>query len=366
MIKFHTETEKDFCERRMGIIIRIIVFMFLVPIAICIIQFCRGIITFWNICAATVSLVIIVASFVPEVYGKLIESIFVMVEGDIETTPQEEIDREERELQEDMQKNPKKYDEMERKRHFMSFEGYYEKLKGWKIFVRILLCAGLVIGAYFSVNYKTNFENKNPGCTVVEATVVKQIDQTTVTYEDGAETERRKCIATLEYNFNGKVITKDVTFKNVDKIRVSTFDIYVDSTGKYIESVSKFTGFYILGISLLVSAFIILTSIFLKFSSIFYVGIVFILISSVCLILDSLKISVAEILNSDFTTFISVFFCVGVYIIIMQYLGRFVLVGHATIENGPKKQQKKVMPKQEKFKNINNSDTYKETEKNDY
>ena len=86
--------------------------------------------------------------------------------------------------QEDMKKNPEKYREMERKKKFMSLDGFYSKLKGWDVLLRLVLCAGLAVGAYFSVNYSTSFKDNNPGCTVVEATVIHQIDQTTIEVEE--------------------------------------------------------------------------------------------------------------------------------------------------------------------------------------
>ena len=345
MIKYHTEAEKDLCEKRMGIVIRLIGLVLFAPAAFCIVQMCNGVFSVWNIFPAVLCFIIALNIFFPGMFGKFISFITLKATGAVETTPQSELDREERELQEDMKKNPEKYREMERKKKFMSLDGLYSKLKGWDVLVRLVLCAGLAVGAYFSVNYSTSFKDNNPGCSVVEATVIHQIDQTTIEVEEDDDgtttTERRKCLATLEYTFNDEVITRDVTFKNIGKIKVTTFDIYVDAEGEYLNTTAKITGFYILGITLAVMAFMMFTSILLKFSPIFYLMMVFFAIGPVILSLVGSNVSFAELLYFDLATFILVFSCVGVYFMLSQYLGRLILVGHASIEKTPKETQKR-------------------------
>ena len=341
MIKYHTEAEKDLCEKRMGIIVRLVGLVLFAPAAFCILQMCNGVFSVWNIFPAALCFVIALNIFIPSIFGKLLSFFVLKMTGTVETTPQSELDRQERELQEDMKKNPEKYKEMERKKKFMSLDGYYAKPKAWDVLVRLILTAGLVVGAYFSINYSISFKDNNPGCSVVEATVVYQEDRTTVTYEKTDEgtssTEKRSCFAELEYEFNGETMIREVTFQNIGKIKVTSFDIWVDAEGEFLNTTAKITGFYILGITLAVMAFMMFTSILLKFSPIFYLMIVFFAIGPVILSLVGSNVSFAELLYFDLATFILVFSCVGVYFMLSQYLGRLILVGHASIEKTPKK-----------------------------
>ena len=49
MIKYHTEAEKDLCEKRMGIVIRLIGLVLFAPVAFCVVQMCNGVFSVWNI-----------------------------------------------------------------------------------------------------------------------------------------------------------------------------------------------------------------------------------------------------------------------------------------------------------------------------
>lgn len=370
MIKYHTEAEKDLCEKRMGILIRLIGVVLFAPAAFCIVQICNGVFSVWNIFPAVLCFIIALNIFIPGMFGKFISFITLKATGAVETTPQSELDREERELQEDMKKNPEKYREMERKKKFMSLDGYYSKLKGWDVLVRLLLSAGLIVGAYFSIHYSTDFKANNPGCSVVQATVIHQIDQTTVEVEEDDDgtttTEHRKCLAELEYQFKGETRVREVTFQNIGKIRVTTFDIYIDADGEYLNTTAKITGFYILGVTLAVMAAMMLSSILLKFSPIFYLMMVFFAIGPVILSLVGANVSFAELLYFDLATFILVFSCVGLYFMLAQYFGRLILVGHATIEKTPKEPKKKARAAQAELDDMMHDDHHDDVDRYDY
>lgn len=342
MIKYHTEVERDVCEKRMGIVIRLLGLVLFAPAVFCIVQMVHGVFSIWNIFPAALCFIIALNIFIPGAFGKVISFITLKATGAVETTPQSELDRQERELQEDMKKNPEKYKEMERKKKFMSLDGYYSSIKWWDVLIRLVLTAGLAIGAYFSIHYSTDFKDNNPGCSVVQATVVHQEDKTTVEVEEDDEgtttTEHRACLAELEYEFNGETIIREVKFENISKIKVTTFDIWVDADGEFLNTTAKITGFYILGVTLAVMAAMMFSSILLKFSGIFYIMMVFFAIGPVILSLVGSNVSFAELLYFDLTTFILVFTCVGVYFMLSQYLGRLILVGHASIVKPPKKE----------------------------
>jgi hypothetical protein len=344
----------------MNIIVKLAGMVLLFPAIFCIIQMCNGVFSVWNIFPAALCFIICLNIYIPGFYGKALSFIALKKVGAVETTPQSELDREARELEEDMKKNPEKYKEMEAKKGLMSLDGYYSKLKGWDVLVRFILAAGLAVGAYFSVNYRTTFEQKNVGCSVVEATVMSQVDKTYYTYEedeDGTtETEHRSCEAVLQYMFDGEVKKQTVTFNGIGKIKVITFDIYVDANGNYLQTTAKIQGFMILGITLAVMAAMVFSSILLKFSPIFYIMLLFFAIGPVILSLVGSTVSFAELLYFDLATFIMVFSCVGVYFMLAQYFGRFLLFGHATITAGEKKPKKKRVNAQQELNNMMSGD----------
>ncbi len=199
MIKYHTEAERELCEKRMNIIVKLAGSVLLFPAIFCIIQMCNGVFSVWNIFPAALCFIICLNIYIPGFYGKALSFIALKKVGAVETTPQSELDREERELQKDMKKNPEKYKEMEKKKKMMSLDGFYANLKPWDILVRLVLTVGLAVGAYFSINHSATFEQKNLGCSVVQATVVEQDDKTIITKketDDGTTiSESRACEA---------------------------------------------------------------------------------------------------------------------------------------------------------------------------
>ena len=366
MIKYHTEAEREVCEKRMGWVVKLAGLVMFAPAVFCIIQMCNGVFSLWNIFPAVLCFIICLNIYIPGMFGKFISFITLHAVGAEETTPQSELDREQRELEEDMKKNPEKYKEQERKKGWMSLDGYYCKLKGWDILVRFVLVIGLAVGAYFSINHTLKFEEKNAGCSVVKATVVSQTDKTYYTYEedeDGTtETEHRSCEAVLKYAFNGETIEKTVTFQNIAKIKVIKFDIYVDATGNFLQTTAKVQGFLVLGVTLAIMAFLMFTSILLKFSPIFYIMIVFFAIGPVILSLVGSTVSFAELLYFDLTTFIMVFSCVGVYFMLAQYFGRLLLVGHATISEPEKKEKRRNRNAQKELYDLMSTDDRNDTD----
>lgn len=335
MIKYHTEAERELCEKRMNIIVKLAGIVLFAPAVFCIIQMCNGIFSIWNIFPAVLCFCIGVSVYIPSFFVKVINLVAFKKTGAVETTPQSELDREERELQEDMKNNPEKYKEMEKRKKMMSLDGYYGSLKVWDILVRAVLTVGLAVGSYFSINYSLTFERKNVGCSVVEATVVEQTDKTIVTQEETEDgvtsTEKRSCEAKLSYLFNGETVKETVTFKNISEIKNIKFNIYVDAEGHYLQTTAQVQKFMVIGITLAVFAFIVLTSILLKFTPIFYIMLLISAIGPFVLSLVGFNVSVAELLYFDLTTFIMTFSCVGVYFMLTQYLGRLVLVGHAKL-----------------------------------
>ena len=362
MIKYHTEAERDVCERRMRIITKILSFIFIIPVIFAVIQIINGIVSFWNVTVGVISLAIALMILSADLFFKFMIFIIEEVFGIYETTPQEELDREQRELEEDMRKNPEKYKELERRAKSQSLHGHYSKVAVLDIFVRILLSIALIIGACFSLNYEASFKTKNPGCSVVAATVINQIDQTVVVYDEekGEKIEYRECFATLQYTFDGEVIKRDVIFKNIGKIKVTTFDIYVDANGQYLTTTVKTSRFCVLGIFFIVMAILLLSSIILKFSHIFYFILGLFAIGPILLVFVGLNVSLAELLYFDLSTFILFFSCTGVYLVIAQYIGRIILVGHVTIE----KPQKKEDFEKKQFSKFENK--FKDTDKFDY
>lgn len=335
MIKYHTEAERELCEKRMHIIVKLAGTILLAPAVFCIIQIFNGVISVWNMFPAFLCFCIGMNIYFPGFYAKALSFVIRKKTGIVDTTPQSELDREKRELEEDMKNNPEKYKEIERKKKMMSLDGFFEKLKAWDILVRLALTIGLVVGAYFSINYSVTFEQKNAGCSVVQATVVEQADKTTVTTKETDEgtttTESRSCEAKLSYIFNGETINEKVTFKNIGKIKVTTFNIYVDAEGQYLKTTAQVQRFMVFGITLAVFAFIVFTSLLLKFSPIFYIMLLISAIGPVILSFVGFNVSVVEILYLDLTTFVMTFSCVGIYFMITQYFGRFLLFGHADV-----------------------------------
>ena len=157
------------------------------------------------------------------------------------------------------------------------------------------------------------------------AVTEKETDEGTTT------TENRSCEAKLSYVFNGKSIKETVTFKNIGEIKVTNFNIYVDAEGNYLQTTAQVQKFMVLGITLAVFAFIMFTSILLKFTPIFYIMLLISAIGPVVLSFVGFNVSVAELLYFDLTTFIITFSCVGIYFMITQYFGRFLLFRHADI-----------------------------------
>ena len=49
MIKYHTEAERELCEKRMNIIVKLAGIVLFAPAVFCIIQMCNGIFSIWNI-----------------------------------------------------------------------------------------------------------------------------------------------------------------------------------------------------------------------------------------------------------------------------------------------------------------------------
>ena len=160
----------------------------------------------------------------------------------------------------------------------------------------------------------------------------------------------------------GETIEKTVTFQNVAKIKVIKFDIYVDAAGNFLQTTAKVQGFFILGVTLAIMAFLMFASIVLKFSPIFYIMIVFFAIGPVILSLVGSTVSFAELLYFDLTTFIMVFSSVGVYFMLAQFFGRFLLVGHATISEPEKKEKRRNKNAQQELYNLMSTDDRNDTD----
>lgn len=335
MIKYHTEAEREACEKRMNVVVKLAGTILLAPAVFCIIQIFNGVISVWNIFPAFLCFCIGINIYSPGFFAKAIGFVIRKKTGIVDTTPQSELDREKRELEEDMKNNPEKYKEIERKKKMMSLDGFFEKLKPWDILVRLVLTIGLAVGSYFSINHSVTFEQKNTGCSVVQATVVEQFDKTTVTTKETDEgttsSESRRCDAKLSYMFNGEIKNETVTFNNIGKIKVTSFNIYVDAEGNYLQTTAQVQKYMVLGLTLAVFAIIIFTSILLKFSPIFYIMLLISAIGPLVLSLVGFNVSVAELLYLDIVTFVMTFSCVGVYFMLTQYIGRFLLFGHADV-----------------------------------
>ena len=335
MIKYHTEAEREVCEKRMNVVVKLAGTVLFAPAVFCVIQICCGVYSVWNMFPAFLCFCIGMNIYFSGFFAKALGFVIRKKAGIVDTTPQSELDREKRELEEDMKNNPEKYKEIERKKKMMSLDGMFEPLKLWDILLRLVLSIGLAVGAYFSINHSVTFEQKNAGCSVVQATVIEQDDKTIVTTEETDEgttiKESRSCQAKLSYVFNGSRIEETVTFKNIGEIRVVNFDIYVDVEGHYLKTTAQVQKFMVLGITLAVFAFIVFTSLLLKFSPIFYIMLLISAIGPVILSFVGFNVSVAEILYLDLTTFVMTFSCVGIYFMITQYFGRFILFGHANV-----------------------------------
>ena len=87
MIKYHTDSERVLCERRMNWIIKLAGLVMFAPVVFCIIQMFNGVFSIWNIFPAVICFAICINIYIPGSFGKIVSFITLRGTGAVETTP---------------------------------------------------------------------------------------------------------------------------------------------------------------------------------------------------------------------------------------------------------------------------------------
>jgi len=180
----------------------------------------------------------------------------------------------------------------------------------------LIVGVGCVMFAFAPV--KTNLISVN-------ATVVSQVDKTTYEYSkdsdgDTTVTEHRACQAVVSFTFKGEKKTETIYLEGVSFIYSENVDIYVDSTGKFVESVASSQTLYWVGGIFVLTGILLLISLYFSISNVVFVPVVMMLLGGSLAFVLGLKVSFVDMLVSDMTTFFSLFVSIALYMFVSFFL----------------------------------------------
>lgn len=190
-----------------------------------------------------------------------------------------------------------------------------EKILRW--FLGIILIA---VGCGMFYSY-FNFVSTHKDYSVVTATVVKQIDETTYEYDGDSTTEHRACRLTFKYTFNN--VKKEVTylFSGISEVFTDEFDIYVNKNGDFVSTQASKQSLNPIGIVLIIAGVCFLLSIYFSTSNLIFFPFIIFTAGGVLLFAFGSEISFVESLFFDMSVFFSFFACLGLY----MYASFFIL-----------------------------------------
>lgn len=299
-IRFHSEDLKNKYERKAHKVIFFSMFLLLISVAYIIFQFIKGVFSAFNIISLGILIFIFVNAVITTAKTKTNDQGLFYEEN-------YGLNKEEKE----------KYTQQEAKNLEGKSYSHIIPLSKKASIIRwvatiLLIVAGIVMFCIGPNIYKTS------NCTSVTATVISQYgeDHTETTeYENGGYSSftYSRCVVEVSYDFNGTNIIDTIYINGTKYIHSNSFEILLDDSGNFVRTTIESTKFYIFAGILVFAGILLGLSAYFSVSSIIFLALVFLLISSAVLLFVCMPVSISEVVFVEFGSIPVMFFVIALY-----------------------------------------------------